>query len=76
MYSLSIPLALQHVPERDVPDTDVSLRGTMIKIGPQMERDVRDRIKRHLKKVRWESAIVVGMKIPFCQRESKNPISL
>ena len=38
------------VPERDVPERDVSLRGILIKIGPRMERDVRDRIKRHLKR--------------------------
>ena len=42
-------VTLQHVPESDVPERDVSLRATLIKIGPQMERDVRDRIKRHLK---------------------------
>ena len=46
------------------------------KCAPRMERDVRNRIKRYLKRVRSESAIVVGMKISrFCQRESKNPIS-
>ena len=44
----SIPLALQYVPERDVPERDVSLRRTLIRIGPRIERDVRDRIKRHL----------------------------